>query len=102
MSETKSFQNSIILMPNERVTGWPTPYPTPWPTPAPCATVAYVVEASEVPLSPEVLKNWFIQSIIPLVGEEAACALEDRIDVRDGTWDAFLNNAISFRKSLVK
>ena len=101
MSETKSF-HQIILMPNERVTGTPTPFAHPWPTPTPCPTVAYVLEAREAPLTPEIMKTWFINAIIPLVGKCAADAMCDRIRADDRGWDEFLAKAIEFRKSLVK
>ena len=99
MSETKSFQ-PVILMPNQRLTGWPTPYPTPWPTPAPTptrrATVAYVVDAEPRTIDRDLVKTWFIQSVTPLVGPKAACDLEGLIKVGDEPWNTFLDDAIEF------
>ena len=64
----------------------------------PGPTSAYVFAANLQDLSPTVLKAWFIQSIIPLVGQPAADILQPWLDTRSG--NDFLAAAIDFRGQL--
>ena len=96
MNPPKTF--SFNLAPGEFVTRWPTPYPTPYPTPGPSQPLAYAVKAEEVPPTTEFMKEWFLQSIIPLVGEKAVKTLGTMI--KDEDWDKFLKRALEFRKHL--
>ena len=92
----KSF--SFNIAPGEYVNRWPTPYPTPYPTPRRSQPLAYAVKGVEVPPTTEFMKEWFLHSIIPLVGEPAAKALCTII--KDEDWDKFLKKALIFRKRL--
>jgi hypothetical protein len=72
----------------------PTPTPTPW---------AYLVTGHEEDLTPKVMREWFIQSITPLVGKDAAAILDKLIKGKyDESPDDFLNEAIEFRKRSFK
>ncbi len=59
-------------------------------------TMTYSVSAQAVPLTNAVAAEWFIQSVTPLVGPEAASILKGLI-ARD---DKFLTELIRFRESL--
>lgn len=59
--------------------------------------VAYLITASEEPLTPDTMREWFKQSAVPLVGQKAADTLDSLI--KEGTRGSdFLNQAIEFRK----
>jgi hypothetical protein len=99
MSSPKSF--SFNLAPGEFVNRWPTPYPTPYPSPSRSQPLAYAVKGVEVPPTPEFMKEWFLQSIIPLVGKQAADTLNALIKREQAaSGGEFLNKAIEFRRTL--
>ena len=64
----------------------------------------YFVQATTTDLTPDVLKEWFLQSITPLVGTDAADDLRQLFDedtTRGAeTLSSFFENAIEFRQSL--
>ena len=69
--------------------------------PTPTTGLAYLVTGVEEELTVEVMKEWFLQSIIPLVGKQAADALNALITrEKDAGGNAFLNQAIEFRRTL--
>ena len=56
---------------------------------------ALLVTGIPVTMTTEVIRQWFLQSIAPLVGTEATIELEG-----SGLSDAFLQKALAFRVSL--
>ncbi len=70
--------------------------PTPTVTPTP---LAYHVIGYEENLTPEVMRKWFKQSIIPLVGQDAADILDGFLShEHPARPEEFLAKAIEFRK----
>jgi hypothetical protein len=70
-------------------------------TTPPPTHLAYLVTGQEEKLTAEVMQQWFMQSIIPLVGKQAADALNALITrEKDRGGDAFLKQAIKFRRTL--
>ena len=101
MAKMKSF--TLYLAPGETLTPWPTPYPTPWPTPCPSASqdLAYEVVGTARRLDPEIMRKWFLQSIVPLVGQKAGKVMDALIRGEKGaSGKRFLNEAINFRRAL--
>ena len=64
-------------------------------------TGAMIAEVSDTSLSLEFLKLWFIQSIEPLVGQDAAGELQTLMDANPSDRDAFLNTAKTFRETFL-
>jgi hypothetical protein len=94
---------SFKLMQSEMLSRWPTPYPTPYPTTGIPQDQAYIVTGTATPLTAEFMREWFVQSIIPLVGKEAADALDALIMHKKGaSGDEFLKQAIESRQKHCK
>jgi hypothetical protein len=76
--------------------------PTPTATPTPKqGALAYRVVGVEEELTKEIMREWFVQSIIPLVGKEAAGFLKASLAQEQPlSADKFLASAIAFRKSV--
>ena len=60
----------------------------------------YLVDVRTVALTTEVLELWFIQSIVPLVGDAAAAALKTLMETQRGFRDEFLKMALDYRNGL--
>ena len=63
-------------------------------------SVAYSVLGTPEDLTTEVLEEWFIQSVQPLVGPDAAATLKELVHQQSVLAEKFLSAALSFRKSL--
>jgi len=59
---------------------------------------SFLVTATSEPITLEVIKPWFKQSIVPLIGEQAAADLMRLLDTKEG--EGFFNEVLAFRKSL--
>lgn len=60
---------------------------------------ASLLQETVVNLDQNVLRTWFLQSIVPLVGQDAANALDGLIDT-DTREVTFLDLALQFRQSI--
>ena len=90
MPKTKSF--SFHLLRGEALMLPPHPTPT---------ALAYLVTGEQEELTVEVMRKWFLQSIIPLVGKQAADTLNALIKREQAaSGGEFLNKAIEFRRTL--
>ena len=60
----------------------------------------YLVTCALEDMTPTVLQAWFLQSIQPLVGTDAADALKKLMEARNDLTTDFLNKVLTFRKGL--
>jgi hypothetical protein len=60
----------------------------------------YLVDLKTVELDTSVLRTWFIQSIVPLVGDAAAARLKELMEAREEVTADFLKEALKFRQGL--
>jgi mevalonate kinase len=63
-------------------------------------STAMSVQLADADLTPEILQQWLLQSLTPLVGMEAVTELKALLDMRPEVFKPFLDKAFAFRSNL--
>jgi hypothetical protein len=61
---------------------------------------AMSVQLADADLTPEILQQWLLQSLTPLVGVEAVTELKTMLETRADVFKPFLDKALAFRSNL--